>query len=425
MREKIFNNFGLKVLSAVLAVVLWTIIVNIYDPTTSVTFSNVTVQLINQESLTDKNYSYEVVDGSKISVYVSGPKSKVTNLKTSDIVATADLSKISAYADYVDIDVSIVKDGQTMTDIVVTPKTTALKLNIENRETKEFDVVLETTGNVPNGYSVVDKITNPATIKITSASSAMEKIAQVKAFADVSGATGNLSGDADIKLYDSDGNEIDVNSYELSRVSVGYTIKVSKVKSVNILAEVTGNVKKGYFCTKVTQNMESVVIAGEPDVLDSISVVIIPSEKLSIEGLDKNTSFSVNLSDYLPDDTKIISESTLNVDVTIEPAVTKTIEVNNNDIQLIGLSNDLLCSFADIVPIKVTVEGNQDSINELKPEDIKMSVDLSAKNAGTYSVKIDFQLPDKCEISGVYTVTVVLSSSDHLEEPSEVPSVAE
>ena len=74
MKEKMFKNLSLKILSAVFAVVLWTIIVNIYDPTTSYTFSNVTVQLINTESLTDKNYSYEVVEGGKISVYVSGRK---------------------------------------------------------------------------------------------------------------------------------------------------------------------------------------------------------------------------------------------------------------------------------------------------------------------------------------------------------------
>ena len=52
MKEKIFNNFTLKVLSVLCAIVLWAVIVNIYDPTTGFTISNVTVQLINTESLT-------------------------------------------------------------------------------------------------------------------------------------------------------------------------------------------------------------------------------------------------------------------------------------------------------------------------------------------------------------------------------------
>ena len=58
MKEKMFKNLSLKILSAVFAVVLWTIIVNIYDPTTSYTFSNVTVQLINTESLTAVSYTH-------------------------------------------------------------------------------------------------------------------------------------------------------------------------------------------------------------------------------------------------------------------------------------------------------------------------------------------------------------------------------
>lgn len=131
MKEKIFRNFSLKILSALCAIVLWTIIVNIYDPTMGVTISTVPVQLINTESLTDKGYTYEITDGSKISVYVSGPKSVITDIKAADIVATADLSRITAFADYADIDVKVVKDGKTLTNVEVTPKTTAVKLDIE------------------------------------------------------------------------------------------------------------------------------------------------------------------------------------------------------------------------------------------------------------------------------------------------------
>jgi len=164
MKEKMFKNLSLKILSAIFAVVLWTVIVNVYDPTTSYTFSNVSVQLINTESLTDKNYSYEIVEGGKISVYVSGPKSII---KASDIVATADLSKISAFADYVDIHVSVVKDGQVLNNVEATPKTSAVRLSIENRDTKTVNVVSEITGSAADGYAVVRRVLNPTSVKVT------------------------------------------------------------------------------------------------------------------------------------------------------------------------------------------------------------------------------------------------------------------
>ena len=45
MKEKIFNNLSLKIVSAVFAVILWTVIVNIYDPTPAI------LSVISQSSL--------------------------------------------------------------------------------------------------------------------------------------------------------------------------------------------------------------------------------------------------------------------------------------------------------------------------------------------------------------------------------------
>ena len=56
MKEKMFKNLSLKILSAIFAVVLWTVIVNVYDPTTSYTFSNVSVQLINTKRVARYQY---------------------------------------------------------------------------------------------------------------------------------------------------------------------------------------------------------------------------------------------------------------------------------------------------------------------------------------------------------------------------------
>ena len=208
MKEKIFKNFSLKLLSAVFAVVLWTVIVNIYDPNTSYTFSNITVQLINTQSLTDKDYSYEVVDGGKISVTVSGPKSVVTDLKTSDISATADLSKVTAFTDYVDIQVQVIKDGQVLNNVEAVPRTSALKLSIENRDTKTLSLDVNTTGSTASGYTVASTSSSPTYIKVTGPTSLLESVATLSVNVDVSGAKEDISTSADVKMLDEDGNEI-------------------------------------------------------------------------------------------------------------------------------------------------------------------------------------------------------------------------
>ena len=247
MKEKIFNNFSLKILSVLCAIVLWAVIVNIYDPTTSVTISNVNVELINAQSLTDKDYTYEVVDGSKISVYLSGPKSVITDIKSSDIVATADLSKISAFADYVDIDVKVVKDGKEVTGIEVTPRTTAVKLDIENRLTKEYTIETDTEGMPADGYVLTSVSVTPTTVKVTGPSSIVENIDKVKAVCDISGAYSNVNSTAKLTAYAADGSQINEEGFSFSKSDVDYTALISAHKIVNVrCAGTTGTVKDGY-----------------------------------------------------------------------------------------------------------------------------------------------------------------------------------
>lgn len=318
MKEKIFKNFSLKILSIIGAILLWGIIVNIYDPNTGVTISNVTVQLINTESLTDKGYTYEVVDGSKISVYVSGPKSIIADIKASDIVATADLSNISAFADYVDIDVSIEKDGKLLQNVEVTPKTTAVQLNIENRVTQAFDVKVEMVGTGASGYVVFNDTISPSSIKVTGPSSAIQKIAQVKAVYDISDATSDISDTATVVLYDSNGNVIDDPQLELSKQEVRFQANMGYSKTVDIIYQTSGTPADGYELRDIEAEENVATIYGNVKTVNSINEIEIPASVLNIDGLKADKEYKIWLSDYLPDGITVASANYVNVNVIID-----------------------------------------------------------------------------------------------------------
>ena len=61
MKKNIFKNMWLKIISVVVAVLIWITLANIYDGEVSVTLNNVSVQLTNINSVTDKGYSYEIL----------------------------------------------------------------------------------------------------------------------------------------------------------------------------------------------------------------------------------------------------------------------------------------------------------------------------------------------------------------------------
>lgn len=410
MKEKIFKNFTLKILSIIVALILWTVIVNIYDPSTSYTFSNVSVTLLNTETLTDKNYSYEVVEGSKISVSVSGPKSLITDITASDIVATADLSNVTAYSDYVDIKVSVVKDGTVVEGVEATPKTTAIKLSIENRTTFTLTLETLTTGSVADGYALSNVTLSPTSVDVTGASSVIESIAHAAVTINVDGATSMLTGDASIALYDEDYNEITDDTIELSQELVSYTADIGKTKTVPIVVETVGTPASGYILANVTQNQSEVTIAGSSKDIEAVESIVIPSANLNIEGFSNDREYKFNLSNYVSNDVTIISEGTLIVTVDIEPQQSKVITMDKSAIVVKGLSDELDLTYNDANTFDITIIGAAETLANVTASNIAMAIDLSGYQEGSYSVAVTITLPTGCSLSGAYTVSVSLST---------------
>lgn len=411
MKEKIFNNLSLKIISAVFAVIIWTVIVNIYDPNTSYTFSNITVQLTNTQSLTDKNYTFDVVDGGKISVTVSGPKSVVTDLKTSDIVATADLSKVTAFTDYVDIHVQVVKDGQVLNNVDAVPRTSALKLSIENRDTKTYAVNVNTIGKPATGYAMLNISTSPTYIKVTGPTSLVENVASVAVNIDVSGVDSQITSQSDIVMYDSDGNTIDDDALEKSSDTADVTVEMARTKTVPVVVRSSGTPADGYVVTDTVLSFASVVITGQSDVLDKTESIVIPSSALSVEGLKEDKTYTFRLSDYAGAGIKIISDSKLQVTVKISQASVKTFYIESANIKINNIPSGYSAVLAES-GIEVAIVGREELLNTINQSDIDCSVDASALVTGTHSVTVKINVPDGCSVSGNSSIKIIISKSE-------------
>lgn len=409
MKEKIFNNLSLKIVSAVFAVILWTVIVNIYDPNTSYTFSNITVQLVNTQSLTEKNYTFEVVDGGKISVTVSGPKSVVTDLKTSDIAATADLSKVTAFTDYVDIQVQVVKDGQVLNNVEAVPRTSALKLSIENRDTNTYAVNVNTTGTPANGYAVASTTTSPTYIKVTGPTSLVEGVASVGVNVDVSGAKGTVNTQSDINMYDSDGNIIANEELEMSSETADVIVEMARTKTVPVVVKTSGTPSQDCVVTGTSLSQTSVVISGQQEALSKIDNITIPSSAVSVDGLSEDKTYTFKLTDYVPSGVKIVSDSRLQVTVKISKASTKTVHISSDAIKIENVSSGYN-AVIEGTGIDVIISGTGTILENISATDITCNVNAAGLSAGTHSVDVSVSVPDGCNVSGNSSVKLTLSA---------------
>ena len=410
MKEKLLDNLSLKILSAVCAIIIWIIIVNVYDPSTSVTVSGVEVQLVNTESLTEKEYAYDVVDGSKISVYISGPRSIVTDIKAKDIVATADLSNVTVFSDYVDIDVKVVKDGVSASSIEIAPKTTAIRLKIENRVTKTFNIDTELVGTPADGYVIGGQQISPSSVKVTGTSSVVDSISSVKVSYDVSGATMNISDAAPIKIYDSQGTEIVDDRIELSKTAVDIKVNVLMTKTVPVTYKTKGTPADGYGVSGIDQAVTEAVIAGTEDALRDVNSIDVPDSAIDVSGLNADKIFHVRLSSYLPGNITVMSEGVVNVTVRIYPVSEREISVPVTGIVLSNLPQGYNISFGDVTAVNITVTGEQSVLTALTVTGIIPTIDLSGIKEGDNTLRLKVTLPANCTLKQNYTVNVTAES---------------
>ena len=94
MKKKLANNLSLKVISVLIACVIWILVSGTVDPVrTNVRYSGVKVEVKNDGYILDAGKSYQIADEYQtVTVYVTGKKSVVEG--RTDIAVEADLTQI-------------------------------------------------------------------------------------------------------------------------------------------------------------------------------------------------------------------------------------------------------------------------------------------------------------------------------------------
>lgn len=412
MKEKLLNNLSLKILAVVIAVITWAVIVNVTNPADTKTINGVTVNMLNENALTDKGYTYEILDGSKITVYVKGPKSDLSNITVSDIYATADFSTISPVSDYVNIEAKCTKTGKSGSELEVVLKTNQVKINIENRETKNFDVDISITGNPAAGYAVGDCEVSPMSVKITGAESVIESIDRVVAEYDIEGASMDISESVKLRLYDAEGSIINDSNLVFSRQEVRIKIPILVRKKVPVSYATIGYVDENYTISTIRYSIEEIEIAGTASNIAGISEITIPAEKIDVTGLTTSKDYIIKINQYVPSNIKVLSSSNATVSVVVEPLTEQEFDYITSHATILNLSDNYECEISEDI-IDVTYRGTTTNLEKIADNKIAASIDLMGLEEGEHQVKVVFTDIESCTPVGEYNVTVLITRLDN------------
>lgn len=422
MKKKILNNLGLKLLSVVIAIILWFVVVMTNNPKDSKEFRNIPVVLTNVELLTGENKVYEVLDNTDIvRVTVEMPRDKMDQISESDIVAEADVSKLTEI-NTVPINCYVGNDSLNVSS--VTCNRDVVRLSVEDKINRTFNIEIVPIGKPAEGY-VIDDISSSLTrIQISGPRSVIEKVKKVVAEVDVTNAVGDISVNVAPQFYDENDNAVP-NSSKITKSdnTVHLDVKVLVTKEVPVEVSYTGTPAEGYLATgEIGCDPATVMLSGTLPALAGVNKIVIPGEDVDITDATGDFSVTVNLQRYLNiNDVKLLDGGTQRVTITvdIEAEAERTLTIPERNISILSLPEGFEAELAEreepYEPYEIRISGLEAAVSAVGQDSLRGTLDIGEwmeeqnmeeLSAGTYEIPVSFELPDNVNIEEGLTVRV-------------------
>ena len=430
LKQRLKNNWTLKLASVAIAFLIWLVVGNINDPIIQKVYSNVKVNITNGSYIESRGMTYRLDSNYQtVSVTLRGNSSKVTK-RNDDIVVEADLTQIvDMDSTPVMVPVTVKCKDISAENITVSPIT--IPIEIEERETKDFMIAVNYGDSVPGaGYEVGKIYANPEKISVSGPESIIDKIDRVVANVSVEGMTVNSSKKANLIIYDNNqeimsDKEMQYLTFDIGDSKVDVYVELwSTVSGVTFTCDPKGTPANGYAVSKIVTTPSEISLAGTEEALETLkkngNQIEIPSRLVDIGNARETVECKIDLAEILPSGTKTVSNQaeSIIVEVGILPLGSKQISLPTQNIQALNLTGELQTVFTDTA-LTVTVRGKEEDLKNVTAASIKASIDCSGLDEGTYNLPVTITLPNNITLLSEITANVQLVSLEQKKTAAE------
>ncbi len=430
--RRLTRNLALKVLSLAMAVLIWLLVTNVNNPYDSMLLKDVRVQFMNEDSVTDIDKVFYVVDGSTVTLKVTERSSVLDRLSASNFTVVADME---AMTDMNAVPLHVTCDNAAVTwdEIEIYPS--VMKVQLEQLTQQEFMITVTTNGERPaNGYEVgTMEVAQGRTVQVAGPESLLNKIGKISAEVAVTGLSMDQTRQVVLQVYDKNGTKFDESQMERIQIKdssgvlipgneVSVKIKLWEVMNdISVTVGTYGEPAEGYRITGISTVPVTVSLVGTQEALAKLDGKIVLEDAVSVEGLSETVTQEVDISTLLAEETDIRliadAEPTISVTVQIEKTGDRTISLPLSSLELLNKPKGMTLTYspADVIPVRIHSED--ESVYSVSMEDIHGRIDLDVcKEEGSYEIPVEIELPDGYELASDVTIVVTSVPEDVLLE---------
>lgn len=409
LMKRLTNNFGLKILAVVFAIILWLIVVNVEDPDRT-TLMTVPVTIENEGYLTEMGKTYEILRNANVSFTVSASRSVLKELSESDFTAVANMENINEQMTMVPITITA---SRYANQIEISRRASAgyLHISVENLVTEKFTISPELEGT-PAEYCYIDETkVNPKRVTVTGPESVVSRIETAQVHISVEGAEENVVTNGEIELLDENGETVPQDRLSLNRTKAAVDVVIMMGKSVPLQIQTIGTLQEGYMLGSVSSSVEQVHLTGPPEVLDQISSLEITSQQLDISARTTDFKTVINLLNFLPEEVSLAEGEPANVEISVEiiGQKTKNFRVPVENITVENLADGWKLDFQHNT-VSVTLRGFEEDLQKIDASALRGRLDASGLTRGTHTVSVIIE--GEYDVAGDVHAAVTVTSED-------------
>ena len=395
------KNFGTLLTSFILAVIVWVSAVIASDPNEEHILERpVQIEIIGQDP------SLQIMGNVSrtISLVLRAPTSVWTTLNNDaqSVRAWVDLSNLGPGVHDVPVQVQITPHLVRL----ISQDPESLSFNLDTIITQVFPINLIVRGDPPVGYQAQTPLLAPSEVTVTGPESLVSIVKEVRVTMDITNANQILVRDETPLILDGEGRVI--NGLTVSPSSITITQPITLLggyRYVIVRAVSVGQVASGYRLTNIFASPVGVVVfSSDPQLVNNLPGYV---ETQAIDLTDKEDDFETLVDLNLPDGISVVGDPKVLVQVSIA-AIESSLSISL-PVEIIGLAPGLTASVTPAI-VDIILSGPVPILNTLGPTDVRVVVDLSGYDVGTYQFIPDVNiLPEQVQKLSMLPATVEIT----------------
>ncbi len=388
---------ALGIVALVAAVALWVAVTESENPSVVHDFqAAIPIDTVNvPEGLAVASLSQAAVQ-----VRVSAPENVFATLTAANFSAKVDLTGVR---DPKSSQIVLVQVNDEPNAKIVQVSPTFVDVTLENETSKDVPVKVNRTGTLPQGFSVTTTDANPATVKVTGATSLVQFVQSADIDVNVTGLRANLQRTSRLTARDASGADVPRVTLSPTSAEVKLTVVPQDTRIVlPVVPQPQGSVADGYNITAVTPDPGTIEVSGALDILQGLSSIT--TDPIDVSGARADLTRSVKI--RVPANVTATRDS---VNVTIKVSAVQGTKAVIVAPELTDVPTDLQAS-PQTTALTITVSGDVPTLNSLAPGAVKATVSLAGKTEGVQTITPQITAPQGVTVVSTQPqqVTVVL-----------------